>query len=124
MTLTPISLKGQLVNLLKDIIGKFSDGSNGVWIDPPYPPAGTPKGLICYIQRSPEQYSSKAASGGLRAITECYVVTLVQYDRTKTTYEAMRLIQKNFLVFSCDVIPAREQDFEQCIIRVKNYGFL
>ncbi len=121
--LTIPALKQKLETLLLADLGKFSNGRPAIWTGENYP-TGTPTGLACFIQATVEPIKTQSVSGNQKAIIEHFVVFLVQFDRKKSTYTAMRKIQMEFPIASCDTVPATEKEFEQCIIRIINTGFI
>lgn len=117
------SFKTQLQTLLQADLGKFANNQPGIWVGEKYP-TGTPTGLICYIQAIPTQLKTQSSSGNLKAITETFFLSLVDFSESGKDYLAMRKIQQGFSIASIDVSPGNESRMQQILIRVRNTGFI
>ncbi len=118
------TLMQKLESVLGAELGRFENGQLGICSTPPIPPTGTPTGLICFVNATPQTRKVRGSTGGQKTIEEYFVVSLVQYNRSKNTTVGMRLMQKNFSLFACDVVPGDDTKYEQAIIRVNNFGFI
>jgi hypothetical protein len=122
--LSLIELRKTIQIILEDYLGTFSNKQPAIWVEPPFRPAGKIEGIACIISATPEQISVKAATGNLKAITESYVITLVQFDRSQNIVQPMRQIQKILPIIATQHIPPTDKFYEQVIMRVKNTGFI
>ncbi|MGL5719250.1 MAG: hypothetical protein ACRCYP_00430 [Alphaproteobacteria bacterium] len=121
--LTVKTFRNQLQTLLQPDLGKFANNQPGIWIGEKYP-TGTPTGLICYIQAIPNQLKTQSVSGNLKAITETFFLSLVDFSQSGKDYVAMRKIQQEFSIASVDISPGNESRMQQILIRVRNTGFI
>lgn len=121
--MSPKELLENLEELLFDDLGCFENGLPAIWSEPPLRPTGNINGLACIINSLPET-SQKGSTGGEKAISEVFVITLVMFDREKQLLPYLRKIQKKFSVKSIDTNPLVKGDYEQAVIRVRNFGFI
>jgi hypothetical protein len=113
-----------LESLLFSELGTLSNGKPAVVVDYGDGARSTIQDLACYITPSQEIVKSEAVSGNEKFFTEHWVITLVQYDRKKTTLTAARRIHKAFRVFADDMNPVSANAPEQRVMRLLFQGFL
>jgi aspartate/tyrosine/aromatic aminotransferase len=113
-----IELKNKLLEVINNELGYYRNNQKSIWVygSVSQPPSSS-DGLECLIKQQPNGVA-QAVSGAKKYKPQMWEITLKNYKPSSKLVEAIAKIELEFIVNSCNHIPATNEIFEQARILI------